>query len=272
GYTKGERILNFVYAAMLTPTEPPEEVNADEYNVLYIGHSFGRPFAQKLETFAHDSGFEDQASYIEFSGGASGAPDALWADDEHRENIKAYLDTGEIDVLIMICCSIEFIETEGESDAAIWSFASYALARNPDIRIGLAMPWKDYPQDYDSAAEYREGADEAYAMWVNLANDLNADYPAADVFTINHGEAVYDLRAAYEAGELEEDVEQLTGPAQTSVFTDTKGHAGTITQDTGTLIWLHAVHGVEPNDAPAFPQWKSDIRAIAQAVVDKEDQ
>jgi len=272
GYTKGERILNFVNAAMLAPSGPPEEVNADEYNVLYIGHSFGRPFAQKLETFAHDSGFEDHASYIEFSGGASGAPDALWADDEHRENIKAYLDTGEIDVLIMICCSIEFIETECESDAAIWNFASYALARNPDIRIGLAMPWKDYPQDYDSAAEYREGADEAYAMWVNLANDLNADYPAADVFTINHGEAVYDLRAAYEAGELEGDVEQLTGPAQTSVFTDTKGHAGTITQDTGTLIWLHAVHGVEPNDATAFPQWKSDIRAIAQAVVDKEDQ
>ena len=271
GYTKGERILNFVNAAMQAPSGPPEEVNADEYNVLYIGHSFGRPFAQKLETFAHDSGFEDHASYIEFSGGASGAPDALWADDEHRENIKAYLDTGEIDVLIMICCSIEFIETEGESDAAIWNFASYALARNPDIRIGLAMPWKDYPQDYDSAAEYREGADEAYAMWVNLANDLNADYPAADVFTINHGEAVYDLRAAYEAGELEGDVEQLTGPAQTSVFTDTKGHAGTITQDTGTLIWLHAVHGVEPNDAPAFPQWDSDIRAIAQAALDSAD-
>ena len=109
-------------------------------------------------------------------------------------------------------------------------------------------------------------------MWVSLANNLNADYPAADVFTINHGEVVYDLRAAYEAGELEGDVEQLTGPAQTSVFTDTKGHAGTITQDTGALICLHAVHGVESNDAPAFPQWKSDIRAIAQAVVDKEDQ
>ena len=27
----------------------PEEVNADDYNVLYIGHSFGRIFAQTLE-------------------------------------------------------------------------------------------------------------------------------------------------------------------------------------------------------------------------------
>ena len=202
GYTKGERILNFVNAAMQTPSGPPEEVSADEYNVLYIGHSFGRTFAQKLETFAHNTGFEDHASYIEFSGGASGAPDALWADDEHRENIKAYLDTGEIDVLIMICCSVEFLETGGVSDEAIWNFASYALARNPATRIGLAMPWQDFPQDYASAEEHRDGADQAYAMWVDLANKLNADYPGADVFTFNHGEVVYDLRAAYEAGIL----------------------------------------------------------------------
>lgn len=108
-------------------------------------------------------------------------------------------------------------------------------------------------------------------MWVNLANDLTADYPGADVFTINHGEVVYDLRAAYEAGDLEGDVQQLTGSAQTSVFTDTKGHAGKITVDTGTLIWLHAIHGVEPNDAPAFPQWKANIRVIAQAALDNVD-
>ena len=53
-----------------------------------------------------------------------------------------------------------------------------------------------------SAEEHRDGTDESYALWVNLANDLNADYPDADVFTINHAEVVYDLRAAYEAGEL----------------------------------------------------------------------
>jgi hypothetical protein len=56
------------------------------------------------------------------------------------------------------------------------------------------------------------------------------------------------------------------------VFTDKKGHAGDIAKDTGTLIWLHAVHGVEPNDAPAFPQWETDIRAIAQAALDNAAQ
>ena len=28
---------------------PPEEVNAEDYNVLYIGHSFGSIFAQTLQ-------------------------------------------------------------------------------------------------------------------------------------------------------------------------------------------------------------------------------
>ena len=77
----------------------PEEVKAEDYNVLYIGHSFGRVFAETLLDYAHAAGFSDHAQYIEMSGGASGAPDALWEDDGHRENIKAYLNTGEIDAV-----------------------------------------------------------------------------------------------------------------------------------------------------------------------------
>ena len=80
----------------------PEEVKAEDYNVLYIGHSFGRVFAETLQDYAHTTGFTDHAQYIEMSGGASGAPDAFWEDEGHRENIKDYLDTGEIDVFIMI--------------------------------------------------------------------------------------------------------------------------------------------------------------------------
>ena len=65
-------------------------------------HSFGRVFAETLEDYAHATGFTNHTQYIEMSGGVSGAPDALWEDDGHRENIKAYLDTGEIDVFVMI--------------------------------------------------------------------------------------------------------------------------------------------------------------------------
>ena len=242
----------------------PEEVDADDYNVLYIGHSFGRIFAQTLQDYARDAGFSDHTQYIEMSGGASGAPDALWEDDGHRKNIKAYLDTGEIDVLIMICCSIESIENGLQSDEAIWNFADYALDKNPNTRIGLALPWKDYPSDYENATEYRNGSDQAYEAWKSLASNLSADYPGADVFTFHHGEVAYDLRDMFEAGELDSDIEEVTGAKDSSIFTDYKGHAGQIMIDTGTLVWLHAVHGVDPMTMPEFTQWEVDIRQIAK--------
>ena len=110
----------------------PEDVNADDYNVLYIGHSFGRQFAESLEDYAHTAGVSNHATYIVFSGGASGAPDQLWADTADRKQIQAFLDTGEIDALIMICCSIEFVESEGKTDEAVWNFTDYAhQSRHP---------------------------------------------------------------------------------------------------------------------------------------------
>jgi len=250
----------------------PAEVDSEEYNVLYVGHSFGRIFAQTLQDYAHDAGFPDHAQYIEMSGGASGAPDALWADDDHRRNIKAYLDTGEIDVFIMICCSIEFMESGLQSDEAIWNFTGYALEQNPATRIGLALPWKDYPSEYADAEEYTDGSDEAYASWKRLASNLSSDHQGADVFTFHHGALAYELREMFEAGELEGDIEDMTGSAATSIFTDYKGHAGDMMVDTGTLIWLHAVHGVDPMDVPAFNQWNTDIRVIADTLLDEEDQ
>ena len=74
----------------------------------------------------------------------------------------------------------------------------------------------------------------------------------------------------FETGQLEDDLDQLTGRKATSVFTDEKGHAGQILIDTGTLIWLHAVHGVEPLDVPEFTQWNTDIRVIAESVLEEQ--
>ena len=250
----------------------PEDVNKDDHNVLYIGHSFGRRFAESLETYAHTAEETNHATYIVFSGGASGAPDQLWADTTDRALIKDFLDTGEIDVLIMICCSIEFVETGGQSDEAVWNFTDYAVKTNPNIRIGLSMPWKDYPADYANVEEHRNGTDEAYDGWVNLSTDLAADYPSTEVFTFHHGAVVYELRAMYEAGDLDSDVKQLSGAKATSIFTDTKGHAGEITIETGTYMWLHAVYGVDPMAMPANPNYDADLRQIAKTVIEEEAQ
>ena len=251
---------------------PPEDVKSEDYNVLYIGHSFGRRFAELLEDYSQTAGITNHTAYAQFSGGASGAPDALWSDEADSERIKEFLDTGEIDVLIMICCSIEFVETGLQSDEAIWNFTDYALDKNPDTRIGLSMIWKDYPGQYENASEHRNGSEFLYESWVRLASNLSADYPNADIFTFHHGAAAYELRDMFETGQLDGDIGQLTGRKPTSVFTDQKGHAGQITIDTGTLIWLHAVHGVEPMEMPEFTQWNTDIRLIAESILSESNQ
>ncbi len=251
-------------------TRIPLKNNADEYNVLYIGHSFGRKFAELLEDYAHTAGETNHAQYIEFSGGESGSPGLLWEDAEHRANIKSFLDTGEIDVLIMICCSPEFIQTL-DTDQAIWNFTDYAVEQNPNVRIGLAMPWKDFPGEYENASEYAANSTlDLYPYWGNLSDELRADYPSTDVFTFHHGALAYEMREMFEAGDLEGDVEQLQGPRASSLFTDEKGHAGDIFVDTGALVWLHAVHGVDPMTMPEFTQWEVDIRQLADAVIDEQ--
>ncbi|RJU98901.1 MAG: hypothetical protein DWC10_02610 [Candidatus Poseidoniales archaeon] len=248
----------------------PADVDGGDENVLYIGHSFGRPFARLIEDYAHTAGIKEHTQYIEFSGGESGSPGLLWEDAEHRANIKAFLDTGEIDVLIMICCSPEFIETL-DTDQAIWNFTDYAVEMNPDVRIGLAMPWKDYPAEYENASEYAANSTlDIWPYWGNLSEELSADYPGTDVFTFHHGAVMYELRAMFEDGEIDDDVRQMTGAKKSSIFTDAKGHAGYIAEDTGVYVWLHAIHGVDPMDMPRPGQYTVDIREIASKIIDEQ--
>ena len=250
----------------------PEEVDSEDHNVLYIGHSFGRNFAKLLDDYAQTAGETSHAQYIEFSGGESGSPGLLWEDAGHRANIKAFLDTGEIDVLIMICCSPEFIQTL-DTDQAVWNFTDYAVDRNPNVRIGLAMPWKDFPGDYENASEYATNSTlDIMPYWGNLSQELGADYPGTEVFTFHHGALAYEMRGMFESGDLEGDIERLQGPRATSLFTDEKGHAGDILIDTGTLIWLHAVYGVDPMTMPEFTQWEVDIRQIADSVLPQSEE
>tara|TARA_B000000609_G_scaffold153511_1_gene142073 strand:+ start:746 stop:2005 length:1260 start_codon:yes stop_codon:yes gene_type:complete len=249
-------------------TEENNASESDEYNVLYIGHSFGRPFASQMESFASMVGIEHNQSIV-FSGGDSGSPEELWDDLEHRTDIIEILDGGSIDALIMICCSPSWQADYGMSDDdAVWNFTSYALEQNPNTRIGLAMPWEDFPLQYDNASEHRDLTDRGYNMWKNMANRLSGDFNNADVFTFYHGEAIYELRHMFEEGTLS-DVDQLIGPSENSLFTDQKGHAGKIAIDTGTLLWMAAIHNVEPTSFPMFSDWQTDIRMIAQDIIDE---
>ena len=137
-----------------TPTNQNSErettdavIDPDQFNALYLGHSFGRPFAEQMEDFSSRAGIENHTQHIIFRGGQNGSPQSLWESNSIRQDIQTQLDSGEIDLVIMICCSEEFLTSGGTTDQAIWDITEYALAQNPDTRIGLALPWVDFPTE-----------------------------------------------------------------------------------------------------------------------------
>ena len=230
--------------------------------VLYMGHSFGRPFAENMEAAADLAGIEGHNQLIVSRGGEKGAPQAMWEDQKVQSKIKAELNTGTVDVLIMICCSKELLMSGVTESWAELEIAEYALAQNPDTRIGLAMPWVDFPRTFNDAAEHRERTDDGYLAFQAFAEQLSADLGGADVFTFYHGAAIYELRDMFEQGALPE-IESLIGPRATSIFTDEKGHAGLLAKDTGSLIWLNAIYGIDPLDVEMVDNYEVDIRQVA---------
>ena len=158
--------------------------STDGLNTLYIGHSFGRVFAQRLPAFAEKVGVENHTQRIVFSGGASGAPLALWQDDTDRTDAQAILDGGDVDLLVMICCSQGWIETA--EDPGIINWMDYALERNPghSLRIGYALD--RLSGEYDDAASYVALWEMGYAQWQQTAEALRSAYPGVEIFTIPH--------------------------------------------------------------------------------------
>ncbi len=251
-----------------TTTVPVEDEagGIEGLDVLYIGHSFGRPFAANLESVTGLAGIDGHEQHIIFKGGEGGAPQAMWEAPEQQALIKERLDTGTVDVVVMICCSQEFKDSAGQSDQAIFDISAYALEQNPDTRIGLAMPWLDFPSSYASVDDHRAVIDAVWPLYQQLAGRVSSEL-GAEVFAFYHGAAVFEVRALFEQGLLS-DVTNLIGPRADSVFTDEKGHAGTLAKDAGTLVWLHAIYGVDPLDLPPFNSYDVDIREIASAALD----
>ena len=242
--------------------------STDGLNTLYIGHSFGRVFAQRLPAFAEKVGVENHTQRIVFSGGASGAPLALWQDDTDRTDAQAILDGGDVDLLVMICCSQGWIETA--EDPGIINWMDYALERNPDTRFALAMPWIDFPERYDDAASYVALWEMGYAQWQQTAEALRSAYPGVEIFTIPHGRAAGELMTLFEAGELP-DVNALRGVTNRAIFVDEKGHAGQILKDMGGAIWLGAIYGVDVSDYAFERSYVTDIAGIAQTIVSEDE-
>ena len=260
----------------LEVTETVKSVDIVEgKKVLYIGHSFGRPFARELPSFVEMAGIDNHVQEIVFRGGPNGSPQSLWEDPKVRLEIQDILAEGDTDLLIMICCSENFLESR-QSDWAVENWIDYAVSVNPDTDFALALPWPDYPEDYENNEAYSERIIEAHeGAWHPFIDDLRELYPQSEIESIFHGRAAVELRGLFESGSLPE-ISKMTSKRPPGLFTDRKGHAGQILLDLGTLIWLGTIYDIDMNDFPVSElkingeSYETDLLGMAQEILDDE--
>jgi len=249
---------------LLVANRTAAEVPDPGFKSLFIGHSFFRPFAEGMPDYAAAAGIIGHTQSIVFSGGASGAPLALWQNASKRAEIQAALDGGDIELFAMTFHP-SYPTTEGYEN-----WIDYALSKNPTTRIALALPWLTQPAQLD-AATYASSWQQAHTLfWHDFVDSLRALYPGVDIYSIPYGQSAGELRLLFAANNLP-DVQNLTGSAATSIFTDALGHAGNILRDLGRLVWLNAIYDVDLLTYSYGPNYTTDLHSLAQSIMDEHD-
>jgi hypothetical protein len=245
------------------------------YNMLLIGNSFFKPYAEKLNTMAIDAGFEDHTANVVFRGGENGRPINFWNDSasvEHNE-IKMALDQGNIDYFGMTAGKLPETATDGFRE-----WIGYALQNNPKITIFLSIPPPDFPADWQQLAEDMgfNNIQEAYSNFVSenvhntLVDQLRAEFPSISIFTIPTGWTAINL-AQLNMDNLLLDNINISGPVETSIFTDEKGHQGEIVQQTGGLVWLNSIYNINLINYDYDTEFNTNLTEIAQQIMDSHD-
>ena len=281
-------ILNFyilVFILSCTKHENPQQIQTQGYNMLLIGNSFFKPYADHLNTLATEANFNEHNSTIVKRGGELGRPINLWNDSNTEEHqlIKSTLDQGNIEVFGMGAgYDIDSDNpTEGHS-----AWINYALQNNPNIIIFIAIPTFDFPNgesngtrpDWNTFASENgfNSIQEFYDYYVNemvhkeIVDELRLEFPSTKIFTIPTGWAAKNLAQMNLDNELLDDISMI-GPKSTSIFTDEKGHQGQIVIETGTMIWLNSIYNVNLSSFNYDTGFNTDLHAIAQDIIDTHD-
>ena len=281
-------ILNFyilVFILSCTKHENPQQIQTQGYNMLLIGNSFFKPYADHLNTLATEANFNEHNSTIVKRGGELGRPINLWNDSNTEEHqlIKSTLDQGNIEVFGMTSgYDIDSDNpTEGHS-----AWIQYALQNNPNIIIFIAIGSFDFPNgdsngtrpDWDTFASDNgfNSIQEFYDYYINevihkeIVDKLRLEFPSTKIFSIPTGWATKNLAQMKIDNELLDDI-SMFGPKSSSVFTDEKGHQGQIVIETGTMIWLNSIYNVDLSSFNYNTGFTTDLHAIAQDIIDSHD-
>ena len=257
-----------------TPTSPPQ---IEGRKMLLMGNSFFRPYAENLTDVVLDAGIENHNSTTVFRGGDNGRPQNFWNDSASAEHltIKSVLDQGDVELFGMTAG----YDTSAGADLTYGhrAWIDYAVERNPGIAVFIAIPQVDFPANWEQLATdfgYTTFQD-FYGAFVDMVHDsivdpLRLEFPNTKIFSIPTGWASVELTQMKLDNELLDDI-GLMGAKPTSLFTDQKGHQGQIIIETGSLVWLNSIYGVDLSTNTYNTGFNTDLHAIAQRVVDNHD-
>jgi hypothetical protein len=229
-----------------------------------MGHSFFNPFAEGMPFHVAQNGIGNHTQSLVFSGGATGAPEALWNNASKRAEIQGILDSGDIELFVMTYHP----DYPGVTGYSNW--INYALARNPDTRIAIALPWNTLPAS-TSAAAYASNWHDFHETTFHSGMDyLRSLYPGTEIFCIPYGQSAVELRNLFDAGELS-DVNSLINSNGNAIFVDNSGHPGDILVELGRLVWINAIYGVDMTTYAYDPGYNADLKAIAHDIRSAHD-
>ena len=244
-------------------------------NLLLIGNSFFRPYAEKLNDIALATDFENHNSTIIFRGGSNGRAINFWRDSTTSEHkaIKAALDQGNIDIFGMTSGHDTNDYTEGFS-----AWIAYALQNNPNLAVFISISTIDYPDNWDTTAlQYGFNTiEELYDHYVNdrihknIVDSLRLEFPNTTIFTVPTGWATFQLHEMWKDALLLDNINRM-GPISTSIFTDTKGHQGDIVTETGGLIWMNSIYNYDLSSSTYNTGFQTDLHDVAIQVMNNHD-
>jgi hypothetical protein len=242
-------------------------------NMLLMGNSFFRPYAERFRELALDAEFLEHKDTTVFRGGDNGTPIGLWNNADTQTEIKQILDAGDIQMLGMT-----WYYNENNPLSGFTEWIDYALQNNPNIKIFVSIPPIDFPADWQQRAEGfgYNSVRELYEFVVSdlthkaVIDQLRERYPSTEIFSLPTGWATFDLVNQYENDLLLDDV-SLFGSYDDSIFTDAKGHQGKIVVYTGALVWLNGLYGVNLRTNEFDTGFNTDLHTIAEEIMDLHD-
>ena len=245
------------------------------YNMLLMGHSYFKPYANRIGEIAIDAGLINHNQTYVFSSGASGFPIGLWNDTGAKnQRIKETLDAGNVDVFGMAADSRGL----NESFTGTKNWIAYALQNNPEITVFLSISSPNQPDSWEQTVQQSGFAtvQEAFAAHTNqnvhiaLIDSLRAEFPSTNIFSIPTGKASITLWQMHKDGLLLDNIAYI-GPFETSLFTDTEGHQGEITASTGALMWLKGIYKVDLSTNDYDTGFNTDLHTVAEDAMNSHD-